>query len=45
MVRARFQCRDCWKRGRGGYFSVKNYTEGMEVKCPYCGSSNVKRLG
>lgn len=43
MGRVRYQCRDCAKRGKGGYFSLPEAFEG-EVKCPYCGSKNVKKL-
>ncbi len=42
MARIRYQCVDCKKRGKGGFFSVKN-DEG-QVACPYCGSTRVKRL-
>ena len=44
MARIRCQCSDCAKKGKGGYFTVKNI-EKKEIKCPYCGSSNVKVLG
>jgi len=42
MSRTRCVCLECKKRGRGGYFSVKEEVE--EIKCPYCGSSKVKKL-
>ncbi len=46
MARLRFQCRDCAKKGKGGFFTVKDKNVNAEnVKCPYCGSSNVKLLG
>jgi len=47
MARLRFQCRDCAKSGKGGFFSIKgvrNPSDIGEVKCPYCGSKNVKLL-
>jgi len=46
MARLRFQCRDCAKKGKGGFFTVKDKNVNTEnVKCPYCGSSNVRLLG
>ncbi len=47
MTRLRAQCRDCAKRGRGGYFSIrrtKSVNEVKDLKCPYCGSTNIKLL-
>ncbi len=43
MAKIRYVCLDCNKKGKGGYFSVEASEE--EVKCPYCGSTKVKRLG
>jgi len=47
MARLRYQCRSCAKRGKGGFFSLKEKDEAAlkEIKCPYCGSLNVKLLG
>jgi len=42
-MRIRYVCLDCKKKKRGGYFSIKE--ESAEIKCPYCGSSRVKKLG
>ena len=44
MGRVRFQCRDCARRGRGGFFSLSPREAEGEVRCPYCGSKRVKRL-
>jgi len=47
MSRLRLQCRDCARKGKGGFFSIKGVkspSEVKELKCPYCGSTNVKVL-
>ena len=42
----RFHCRDCAKKKRGGFFSLEiNEANISEIRCPYCNSKNVKRLG
>jgi rubrerythrin len=42
VANVRFVCRDCNASGKGGYFTGAD-EKGM--KCPHCGSANVKLLG
>ena len=43
MGKVRYVCLKCQSKKGGGFFSVEAGVK--TVKCPYCGSRKVRRLG